>query len=205
MHNLQVIPDQQIPLLPFVSIVSHLVLDNGKQLLNSNLLTLLLGAYFNQLVDRQEQPLSFVFFIMIDQVVISNAFDVHRVLCVIELKVLDIFDVKQAKQLFHFAVYLWLDSPHEFSRLHQIHYVGGSTDFRNLFGVKSIIDVIFLLSPKITVLMPVCSLFLRILQSAILKNIPHPSQLLVDRVLIVKAQEGWKLNNIIPYSPGELD
>lgn len=71
--------------------------------------------------------------------------------------------------------------------------------------MEAIKDVFLVLTPEVAVLMPVSCFLLRILQSSIELNVPNSGNLFIFLILIVKTEEFWEFDDLIPDFFGKLD
>ena len=83
--------------------------------------------------------------------------------------------------------------------------MGLASRFWLLSGVQTVKDEVVTLAPEVSILMPISSLFLRVLEGAVQLNISHSSHLFVGLLLVVEGEVFGQLNHRVPNSFGEVD
>ena len=136
---------------------------------------------------------------------LCNALNSHGVFGVVKFKVVNVLNIEQADKFLNLFENLGLLGLKELSSEDQIHDVGISSLFGFHTSMKAIEDVLLVFTPEVSILMPVSSFLLRILECSIKLNVADSGDLFVFLILIVEAEEFWEFDDLIPYSLGKLD
>lgn len=90
-----------------------------------------------------------------NELMLGDCVDIKDILCVIQLEVLDFFNVECSQQFLESLVDCRFLLSQEVGPCDEVHNISLSPHLRNLPGVQHVEDVLLLFTPKVPVLMPI--------------------------------------------------